>query len=215
LTYSSDLGRAVREFIERDGAIRRDLERGLINIRALARLFLEESGYDASLEAVVSAIRRCEIRGGAGRLVKPGRFITKLSMRNKIADVALVNHPDVHRSIWQVASKIDFARGEVFRMVAGVQAIRLIMDEKNLNLVERLPRDKVIKVTRGLAEIIIALPPEAERTPGVVSGITTELALQGINMIEIMSCVPEIVIVVEEADAVRSFEVLDRLSQAK
>src|SRR3989338_11002525 len=50
----------VWNVINSDLSIQRDIEKGLINHRALARYVLEKYGVKASLEAVISAIRRYE-----------------------------------------------------------------------------------------------------------------------------------------------------------
>lgn len=54
----------------------------------------------------------------------------------------------------------------------------------------------------------------AERTPGIVSTVTTELAMNDINMMEFMSCVPELIIVVDEKDALRSYDAIENLGRA-
>ncbi len=74
-------------------------------------------------------------------------------------------------------------------------------------------RTSIRKVVSGLAEIIISMSDVAEKTPGIVSTVTTELAMHGINMIEFMSCVPELIIVVDEEDALRSYDSLEKLSK--
>ena len=54
----------VDRIIESDGAIRKDLGRGLLNIRALARYIQGEArldGEELSIEAVIGAIRRYDV----------------------------------------------------------------------------------------------------------------------------------------------------------
>ncbi len=50
-------------------------------------------------------------------------------------------------------------------------------------------------------------------TPGVVSIVTMELTMNGINMMEFMSCVPELIIVVHEKDGLKAYESLEKLAK--
>lgn len=207
----------IKRMIERDSAIRKDLGRGLINIRALARLIqtaAKAEGEELSLEATISAIRRYPITESVASNENIGRLLKKLTMKNKIVDVAILNDPEIPAALGKFASQIDYSRGETFRIVAGVESIRVVIDGKNLERMKTIiPKKSIRKVVTNLAEIIISLADVADRTPGVVSAVTTELAMNGINMIEFMSCVPELIIVVDERDALRSYDSLEKLSK--
>jgi hypothetical protein len=76
-----------------------------------------------------------------------------------------------------------------------------------------IPRKNIPKIQMDLAEIIVSLHAVADVTPGVVSTVTTELTMNGINMVEFMSCVPELIIVVDEKDALRSYSAIEKLSK--
>ena len=91
-----------------------------------------------------------------------------------------------------------------------------MVDEKNLSkLTAVIPKGRIREILRNLAEIVVWTSEGTERTPGVVSAISTELAMNDINNIEFMSCNPQIVIVVEERDAVKSYEALRSLMEAR
>jgi aspartokinase len=203
--------------IERDGAIRKDLARGLINVRALARFIQEEArreGEEVSLEAVIGGIRRHPLGKPLASHQSIGSLFKKLTMRNKIVDVAVLNDPEITAELGSFAPMIDYSRGETFRIVSGVESIRIVIDEKNLEKMKSIiPKKNITKIVTGLSEIIVSMSEAADRTPGVVSTVTTELAVNGINMIEFMSCVPELIIVVDEKDALRSYDAIERLSK--
>ena len=210
LSNGLDVRYLIKQMIDRDASIKLSMKRGLLNIRALARYIkneLENQGYlEVTLDSIINVIRRCYGKNDALelKLSEIVRFYERRTMKNKIVDIKLVNDPEVRRSISTIASLIDYSKGETLRIIAGVEAITLIVDEKNVDTVRKyLPKEKIIRISKDLAEIIISLPPEAEKTPGVVSTLTTELALNGVNLIEIMSCVPEIIMVVEEKDALK------------
>jgi hypothetical protein len=204
--------------IERDGAISNDLARRLLNVRSLARYMQEEArreGQDLSLEAIIGAIRRYPI--GERRIAHQniGKLLGKLTVRNMIVDVVILNDPEITAALGKFASMIDYSLGETFRLVSGVESIRVVIDEKNLDKMKRIiPRKNIPKIQTGLAEIIVSLHEVADVTPGVVSTVTTELTMNGINMVEFMSCVPELIIVVDEKDALRSYAAIEKLSKS-
>jgi len=205
-------GDAVRRLIEKDGVVRNGLARGLINIRALARYVQVTTSHDASLEAIVAAIRRYPIRRVAAKYEKAGKLLTRLALKNKIVDVAIRNDPSIPLALAKFSTDVDYGRGDSFRVVAGVDVVKVVVDEKNLSkLTAVIPKGRIREILRNLAEIIVWTSEGTERTPGVVSAISTELAMNDINNIEFMSCNPQIVIVVEERDAVKSYESLRSL----
>ena len=207
----------VRRVVERDGAIRSGLSRDLINVRALARYMqtTEDGASDMTLDALISGIRRYPLEKGRSH-ANIGRLVKKLTMKNRIVDISVVNGQEIPAALGKFASKVDYSRGETFHMVAGVEATRVVIDEKNLDkLKSSVPSRSIKKIVRGLAEIIISLDDEAEKAPGVVSAATTELAMNGINMMEFMSCVPELIIVVDEKDALKSYESLESLGRTR
>lgn len=208
----------VERIIESDGAIRSGMARGLVNVRALARYIQEEArrdGEELSLEAVIGAIRRYPVDESWASHQNLGKLFRKLTMRNKIVDVAILNDPEITAALGKFASMIDYSLGETFRLVSGVESIRVVIDEKNIEKMKSIiPKKNIPKIVTGLAEIIVSMYDIADTTPGVVSTVTTELAMQGINMIEFMSCVPELIIVVDDKDALRSYEAIEKLGKA-
>ncbi len=141
----------------------------------------------------------------------------KLIMRNKIVEVAIRNDSEIPPALGRFSSQIDYSRSETFRIVAGLETTRVIIDEKNLaKLLDAIPKGKIKKVLRNLAEILILLPEttegiESERIPGVVAVVSSELTLNKISMTECMSCAPDIIVVVEQKDAIRAYELIDKL----
>ncbi len=214
----TNTGGFVERIIESDGAIRSGMARGLVNVRALARYIQEEArrdGEELSLEAIIGSIRRYPVEQRWSSQRDLGKLFRKLTMRNKIVDVAILNDPEITAALGKFASMIDYSRGETFRLVSGVEAIRVVIDEKNLDRMKTIiPKKNIPKISTGLAEIIVSMHEAAGTTPGVVSTVTTELAMHGINMIEFMSCVPELIIVVDEKDALRSYEAIEELAKA-
>jgi hypothetical protein len=173
-----------------------------------------KEGQELSLEAIIGAIRRYPIAERRIAHQNIGRLLGKLTVRNKIVDVVILNDPEITAALGKFASMIDYSLGETFRLVSGVESIRVVIDEKNLDKMKSIiPKKNIPKIVTGLSEIIVSMSQVADTTPGVVSTVTTELAMNGINMVEFMSCVPELIIVVDERDALRSYDAIEKLSR--
>ena len=55
------------------------------------------------------------------------------------------------------------------------------------------------------------LHPEAVNTPGIIAVISNELAMNGVNVMESMSCVPEMLWFVKEKDVLKAYNVMYQL----
>jgi aspartokinase len=190
------------------------MSRGLINNTALARYIIEEKKVDSTLDAVSSAIRRyeldqhAEIFSTANNIVSLGSISTK----SKLANIALMKDTGVEELLPKLFSIIQFHRGDVLRIIQADEAIKILVNEKNLDTVLQLfPKNKIIKIDRNLAEINIHLHPHAVNTPGIIAVISNELATNEVNVMETMSCVPEMLLFVKEKDMLKAYNVLYHL----
>ena len=112
----------------------------------------------------------------------------------------------------ELFSMIYYNRGDVLRIIQADESMKILVDEKNLEKIQKLfPEKKIIKIDKNLGEINMHLHPEAVNTPGIAGIITNELALNGINIMEIISCVPEMLFFVDEKDILSAHQVLYRL----
>jgi hypothetical protein len=213
----------VKRVIENDAAVRTDLARGLINVRSLARYVQRASlGQNLSLDAIISNIRRYypSEKPQYNELLLKHMSGKKLLTRDRIVEIAIRNDPEIPPILGRFSSQIDYSRNETFEIVVGPETTRVIIDDKNRQkLLNVIPKDKVKKVLDSLVEILILLPEmtdrvEAEQIPGVVATISSELAINKISMIECMSCAPDIIILVDQKDAIRTYELMHLLSPA-
>jgi len=192
------------------------MSRGLINTSALARYIINEKKVGATLDAVSSAIRRYnldhydEIFTTGNKIVSLGAISTK----SRLANIAVIKDAEIQELLPTLFSIIQYNRGDVLRIIQADEAIKILVDEKNLEKVKNLfPEDKIIKIDRNLAEINMHLHPEAVNTPGIIAVISNEFAMNDINVMETMSCVPEMLWFVKEKDILRAYNVLYQLCQ--
>jgi len=190
------------------------MSQGLINNTALARYIIAEKKVNGNLDAVSSAIRRYkldkydEIFDTVNKIVSFG----ELSTRSRLANIAVIKDAEIQEILPKLFSIIQFNRGDVLRIIQADEAIKILVNEKNLEKVKNLlPKKKIIKIDQNLAELNIHLHPDAIKTPGIIAAISNELAMNNINVMEFMSCVPEMLWFVKEKDILKAYNVLYQL----
>ncbi len=208
----ADIRRRVERFIEADPVIKKGLQRRIINSRALARYILEAKGVDSTLDRVLGIVRRYPLSGENDSRHRQAFKDCEIATRNNVGDLAVENGPDIMRRIAEFASTIRSNRGESLRVTVGFRSIRVIADEKALESFRQTLRPKeIISYSNDLAEISLLFPPEAKSTKGIIAKISTELALNDVNLVGIICNSPEDILLVTEADAPRALAVLQRM----
>ena len=105
----------------------------------------------------------------------------ELSTKSRLANIAVIKDSEIQELLPKLFSIIQFNRGDVLRIIQADEAIKILVNEKNLEKVkDLLPKNKIIKVDQNLAELNIHLHPDAIKTPGLTAAISTELAMDSI-----------------------------------
>lgn len=211
---SQNASEVVRDVIERDAVIRNGLARRLINTRALAR-YIQVATYEKfSLEALVAAIRRYPVKETATIRKAMGGLILKLGLKNKIVEVTIQNEPDIPVLLSKFSEEVDYMRGETLTIISGARNSLVVIDSSNLDkLIRIIPKKNVLAVRRNLATVIVTIDTEPTiKTPGFIAAMTTEIAIEGISIIDFVSAFEEIYVIVNQRDALRAYRALEMLS---
>ncbi len=207
----------VREAIEHDGAVRQGLARGLVNVRALAREIRARTSEEISYDALLGAIRRYPLERSMDRRRAARRAILKLSLRNRVAILSFRNRPDLRPVIARFVGETSQAREEMLRVATSPEMVSITFDERRMKELEaRIPRSDVLRKWTELAEIKIEAMTEVEGAPGILSTITSELATNEVNIVQLSTVGPGyIILLVRERDATRAYEALSGLFPAE
>ena len=209
----------IREFvwkiIETDISIKKDLGRGLINVRGLANYMIENQKIDASLDSVISAIRRYNIMPQAKddnysvySILKQARINTK----TKMASLFLKRTDEVKTKLGRPDRIIDYQGHETIRILEGSQALTLVIDRKNLEKMQDLFSKRVILgVNKNVGMIEINYHKLLKKTPGVFSVIYNELAENSISIVDALISSEEHILLVDEDKLLKAFELIYNL----
>ena len=165
--------------------------------------------------STVSMVTKYEPGESKKGLQSVGKFFLKLTLKNRIVVVTLTNEPRITGALAKFATGVDYARGETLHIVAGIETVKVVTDSKNLErLYQVVPRKNIINVVESLSEIVVSLSERVVNLPGVVATITSHLAENGINLVEYITINPHEIVVVEEKDALKSYQLLEELATA-
>jgi hypothetical protein len=206
----------VWKILDTSPSIQKDMSLGLINHSALARYIIDEKKVNANIDAVLSAIRRYEIKHNEDLIDNANNIIyqSSVSTKNKLADMSIIKDTETQKLLPKLFALINYNRGEVLRIIQADESIKIIIDEKNLEKVKRIfPKDKIIKINENLGEINIHLHPGAVNTLGIIALISNELMMNGINIMETMSCFPELLWFVKEKDLLNAYNIFYKLCE--
>lgn len=212
----ASITKQVWEILDNDITIKKDLERGIINVSALSQYLLDTYKIKGSLDSVISAVRRYKsdvsIQDDYKRIRKALQEAV-LSTKTNISLITFRNASSTYKYIGQLMAHDDFLKNDVFRLVKNRAGVEIVVDRDSMQKAKDFfPQSCVEEVKDGLVEISIKLTGEGWATKGVISRIANELATQDVNIELIFSVYPTISIFLSEKDLVRAHEALMRIS---
>ena len=118
--------------------------------------------------------------------------------------------------IADIFDHVHVSKGEVLRIVEGRESIKFIVDHsKKEEILKMIPPGELIEVKEDLGEVNIHFSEKYGDMPGMVSPILNELTLNELNLIEIIGCMPELIIIVNEGDISKCHDALLRFLYPK
>lgn len=211
---NSNLTLLLQNFFSKNPDVREARNKGLVNRRALAKYIIDKENFDKNkFEALVTALRRFE----AGKESRSALDIVKeikISTKDNISIVYLEKSENAIKNIPKVINLINFNKNETLKFVQGSLSLALFIDEFNVKKVESIFSDKdIIAVYNKISELDLIFPDNAIKTKGVISYLASELAINGVNIIELLTGKPELIIYVKESDLLKAYETLKRLKE--
>ncbi len=213
----TNISHKVWKILDRNPSIQKEMSRGLINMSALARYLITKKKVDGGLDAVISAVRRYEVEKQGDVFETAYKLFVhtvNISTKSNLAEISLIKDDRVQQLLPRLFDIIKYIQGDVLRIMQANESIRLLIDEKNMDeAVSLFPDDKIISTERDLAEVDIYTHPQMQNTPGILAVLANELAINGINILEFMTCSPEMVFFVKKEDVLQAYNVLYNLCQ--
>lgn len=215
LMQKQNINQAVWKVLQKDLAVQKGLARKIVNVRALAKQLIREHQLRASLDSVISAIRRFQAQE---MFEQEDRALTRvfqdavISTRNNIACVTVGLRPV------EFFGKVCTMNGALFpfKVASGSEEFKILVDQPHLDALRGLFAKKdILSVEKDLSELSVIVAEKATQTKGVMARIANELSLANINIHELIVCPPEFLIYVKERDIVKSHEAVLKLCEGR
>ncbi|HII15824.1 MAG TPA: hypothetical protein HA362_05945 [Nanoarchaeota archaeon] len=214
-----NINKEVWRYLDNQLTIKKNLLEGIINVRALAKKIISELKLTGSLNAVISSIRRYsgEIEGKENIIEKYNALKeAKLSTKTKLASVLLKKNETTRKKLAELYTSIDFQSGDILRIFEVSKYIKIIIDESTLEAVKGIFSQKeIVSIEKRIGELSIAYTRDVTRVPGVFALLSNEMAANNISIIDSMICHNEHIIIVEEKEIQRAFNVIFGLLHKK
>ena len=207
-----NINQTVWKIIQTDLAIQKDLNRKLINVRALAKYIIKKHTLPTSLDAVISAIRRFE---GQEKFIEEEKALLSVfndsivSTKNNMACITLsLSSREFFKKICSTNNSPNF------KLASGDQEVKIIVESPNLNHFKSIfLAQEIEKIEQDLSEITVRVSEVALMTKGVLARIADELSLANINIHEIIICPPSFFIYIQQKDTVKAHDSILKLSE--
>ena len=202
----------LQGFFNKNPDIRKASAKGIVNRRALAKYIIGAERLDKDkFEALVTALRRFEIKSEKKQTLGLFKDI-KVSTKDKISIIYLEKSEEVLKNISKIINLINFNKNETLKIVLGNLSVKLFVDEFNVKKINDIFSNKdIITIYNQISEISLIFPDEAPKIKGIIAYITSELAVNDINIFEILTGRPELIVYIHEHDLLRAYETIQRL----
>ena len=209
----------VREYvwkiIDTDIFVSKDLSRGVINVRSLANYIINTYKLDISFDSVISAIRRYpKVAEKKHDITEVYTLLKQAKIRTitKMAYISLKKNEEVTKKLGDALPQVNFEMGEVLRILEGAKLFKIIVDHKSFEKMYNLfGKKNVIEYDKNIGMIEITYADVLKKTPGVFRVISTELGQNDISIIDALIISNEHIIIVNEKDLLKAFEILYNL----
>ena len=108
---------------------------------------------------------------------------------------------------------INFNKNETLKIVLGSLSVKIFVDDYNIKKIENIFSKNILNVYRNISELNLIFPEKVTKEKGHIAYLTSELAINDINIIELLTGKPELIFYVDESDLLKTYETIKRLKE--
>jgi signal recognition particle subunit SEC65 len=202
-----------RQFLSRNPELETCYQEGLINRRSLARYLIKHKiAEKGQLEAVIAMLRRFEF----SRVTHPKDMFpkTKINIKDRIVILDFQKEKELIQKLERLIERTNYDRGDTLKIVVGSASVKVFLDQENETKVKDLTEKFTLSGRLSdISEISMMFPDEAIRERGILSTVTRELAVNDINISELLTATPELLIYLKENHVLKAYDILKRLQK--
>lgn len=203
------ISEATKKAVKKYPYLEQFMGAGVINNRALARILLPEIskqlGTTPNIQSVVSSLRRLPQSKG----ILDDRLLRKILSKSKVNLKYDMSALTLNVRLVDKTGIMDkLTPKDTYILLQGLETLTLIGEDTLIKGLSTNIHKKALELSKNLSIVIVESPKEITKTSGVLAHLANILALEEINIVEMMSSHAETAFIVEEKDALRTVEVL-------
>ncbi len=206
-----NISEATRRALAKYPYLDRYMAMGIINNRGLARLIHGDvsSHLDTppNIQSIVTALRRLPQKKRKSEAAGLENILARSAVNLKY-DMAAAT-VGIGQKRMEILKKRILTEG-TYILLQGMESLTIVADDASIERVRQSLGSDVLEVCSDLAIVVVKSPGEITKTPGVLAHLANILALERINVVEMMSSHAETAFIVDEKDALHTVEVLRR-----
>src|SRR3989338_6524687 len=211
------LAEQVKVFLDTDFITRKCLLRNIISFRALSRYIIKTLALeDKNMDAVMSAIRRYKREEKEKSEANLRKMFSKVAVktRSDIVNIYIKKNKKVIEQLNKINSIIDIEKGEIMRIIQAEEGVRIIFDGKNLDkFFNYFSKSDCISIEKDLVELNLHFTLDASKVKGIISLVSSSLNAEDVNIVEIISSAPELLVFIKKGDLIKSLNVINNLEK--
>ncbi|GBE56894.1 MAG TPA: ACT domain-containing protein [Euryarchaeota archaeon] len=206
-----NISEATRRTLEKYPYLDRYMAMGIINNRGLAREIrgelTKQLDSEPNIQSIVTALRRLPQKKRQAKGMGLEKILAKSTVNLKYdmaAATVSVGQSRTQREIKQILTEGTYI------LLQGMESLTIVADVTSIEGLRQALGTDILEIYSDLAIVVVKSPGEITSTPGVLAHLANILALERINVVEMMSSHAETAFIVAEKDALRTVEVLRR-----
>jgi len=212
------ISQLVEEYIENRPFLYEALTQRIINNAALAEKIQpeleEKTKSKIKFQTINMAIRRFSEKNEIKNSAKMPKFSknTDIILRSNLIEITIEKTRESQNIIKHLYEQINIKQGDILTITQGINEIMFLTNTKHLELIKNTTSNNSIKdITKHLSSLTINIPIDFKETVGFFFMISKTLSWENINIVDIVSTLTEITVIIDEENASKTFDVLNKM----
>jgi hypothetical protein len=206
----------VREIIDESEIALSALQSGILNLSAFAKKIREEvssrAGKPVTTGSIVVALSRYEYDAKNRAPLTPTVLIESISTRSNLTELTFARTQTIRTRLKEIHENTNLLDAEILTVTSGVREVSLIVPSTLKNeVIAIFSGTAPTLVLEELACLTVRFPARYLHTPNTIFTLLRPLALNRINIVEVVSTYTELSIIVAEEDLQSAFTIFSKL----
>lgn len=206
---------AVSVILTRDEIAIQALKRGVLNFSAYAQEIHDRvqqlTWKEVKPGTIVVALSRLAVQSGTLPDTRPLVKLDDISIRSPLCDISFDKSTETKAAVEKILQLPEYRDNTFFTITEGVKEITVIAPDQYREQIITLFKTKPKAVYSNVFGISARFSPKYLEIPNLIYAILGELAVENINLVEIVSTYTELTVVVEQHDSEASLRAFQRL----